>query len=55
MQTGTKATLTLKDGSFVAIFDGVTSIQTFNLVPEPYDYTTDDTVIHDNPEPEVTA
>ena len=39
----------------VSIFDGVTSIQTFNLVPEPYDYTTDDTVIHDNPEPEVTA
>ena len=37
----------------VSVFDGVTSIQTFNLVPEPFDYTTDETVIFDNPEPEV--
>lgn len=37
----------------VSIFDGITSVQTFNLVPEPFDYTTDDTVIFDNPETEV--
>ena len=37
----------------VSIFDGITSVQTFYLVPEPFDYTTDDTVVFDNPEPEV--
>ena len=37
----------------VAVFDGITSVQTFFLIPEPFDYTTDETVIFDNPEPEI--
>ena len=38
----------------VSVFDGVTSVQSFSLIPEPFDFTSDETVVFDNPEPPVS-
>lgn len=38
--------------SGVSIFDGITSVQNFLLVPKPFNLSTDVPIVYENPEPE---